>query len=93
MLELNTIELNLLWINSCCVKVYEAEEIVIFEESLSDANMSAICLSNVASLIAPKGGHDGIFDSMSDDIIKDSGVCLRSWFIRTDLSDALFLGV
>ena len=93
MLKLNTIGLNLLWINSCWVKIYEAEEIVIFEESFRNANMSATCLSNIASLIAPKCSNYGIFDSMSDDIIKDSGVCLRSWFIRTDLSDALFLSV
>lgn len=43
---------NLLWVNSCWVKVYEAEEVVILKVSFSDLDMAATCLSNVASLIA-----------------------------------------
>ena len=88
-----TIGLNLLGVNSCWVKVYEAEEVKVLEESLGDADVSAISLSNVASLIAPQGGHHSIFDPMGNDMIKDSRVCLRSWFIGTNLSNTLFLCV
>ena len=55
--------------------------------------MAAVCLSNITSLIVPEGCQDGVFDPMGDDMIKDSGVCLRRWFIRSDLSNALFLSV
>ena len=66
---------------------------MIFEVSLRNTDMSAISLSNVASLIAPKGSHDGVFDAVSDNMIKDSRVILRSRLIRTDLTNTLFLSV
>ena len=93
MIELTIGLNNLLWVNSCCVEVYEAEEVVIFEVSLRNTDMSAISLSNVASLIAPKSSHDGVFDTMSDNMIKDSRIILWSRLIRTDLANALFLSV
>ena len=93
MIELKIRLNNLLWVNSSCVEVYEAEEVMVFEVSLWNTDMSAISLSNVASLIAPKGSHDGVFDSMSYNMIKDSRVILLSRFIRTDLTNTLFLSV
>ena len=55
--------------------------------------MTGALLGNIASLVAPEGGHDGVLDAMSNDMIKDSGVGLRGLFICTNLSNALLLGV